>query len=340
MRMKKLMLFAVAALALASCSKTFDTNKSEGTAIGFGTWAETLTKARAQGSSTFVSGDSFNVEGFKTVGGANTTVFDDVAVSYDGTNWTYTNTRFWDSNATSYTFFAVSNPTTALTFAADGTIAATAVTFAGNNNDILLANSVEVEPPYSSTPVALTFKHIGSLVDLKVKKSATLDDADATVAITAVALEKIDGAGNVAVTGYTSNVPAVAWTGLDGNTTYTNASGVTPVATLPTDVGTTGDDLINTLVVIPQTLADTKILKISYTITDAAGTVNTFTNTEIKLNQFDKTDDTDNTTPFITGWEAGKHYVYTLTIDANTINFTGSITDWDTAVNGYNYLVQ
>ena len=342
MRMKKLMLFAVAALALASCSKTFDTGKSEGSAIGFGTWAETLTKARAAGASTFVSGDSFNVEGFKTLAGSPVTVFDDVAVNYDGTNWTYTNTRFWDSNATSYTFFAVSNPTTALTFAADGTIAATAVTFAGNNNDILLANSVEVLPANykSNVPVALVFKHIGSLVDLKVKKSAGLNTANATVAIAAVSLEKIDGAGKVAVTSYSTNVPTVAWTELDGNTTYTNASGVTPVETLPTNVGTTGDNLINTLVVIPQTLADTKILKISYTITDAAGTVNTFTNTEIKLNQFDKTDDTDNTTPFITGWEAGKHYVYTLTIDANTINFTGSITDWDTAINGYNYLVQ
>jgi len=344
MRMKKLMLFAVAALALASCSKTFDTGKSEGSAIGFGTWAETLTKARAAGASTFVSGDSFNVEGFKTLAGSPVTVFDDVAVNYDGSKWAYENTRFWDSNATSYTFFAVSSPNTALTFGADGKIAATAVTFAGNNNDILLANSVEVLPANykSDVPVALVFKHIGSLVDLKVKKSAGLNTAGATVAITAVSLEKIDGAGKVAVTGYSTNVPTVAWTELDGNTTYTNASGVTPVATLPTNVGTTGDDLINTLVVIPQTLADTKILKISYTIKDAANNVNTFTDKEIKLNLFDTTENTTNGSPDtpISSWEAGKHYVYTLTIDANTINFTGSITDWDTAINGYNYLVQ
>lgn len=339
--MKKLMILAVAAITLASCSNTFEIKHHEGTAIGFGTWAETLTRARTQGTSTFVNGDSFNVEGFKTLTASTPTVFNDVPVSYDGTNWTYENTRFWDSNASNYTFFAVSSPTTALTFAADGTIEATAVTFSGENNDILLANSVVVEPPYSNTPVALTFKHIGSLVDLKVKKSATLNTAGATVAITGVTIEGVSDEATVAVSGYSTNVPTVAWASLanEDNSTYGITSGVVD-CTLPTDVGTSGDDLINTLIVIPQTLTDAKIVKISYTIEDAAGTINTFTNKVIKLNQFDKTDNTSNEAPFITSWEAAKHYVYTIQIDANTINFTGSITDWTTEDPGYNYLIQ
>lgn len=336
-----ILIVAAVALATVSCSRNYDVNPSgEGTAIGFGTWAENLTRARAAGASTFGSGDSFKVEGFKTLAGSPSTVFDDVTVSTtDGTNWTYENTRFWDKTATSYTFFAVSSPDTELTFAADGKIAATAVTFSGENNDILLADQVDVAPAnFSNTPVALTFKHIGSLVDLKVKKSAALNSASATVAITGVTLEKIDGAGKVAVTGYTTNVPSVAWTELDGNTTYGITSGAVD-CTLPTNVGTTGDNLINTLVVIPQTLDDTKILKISYTITDAAGNVNTYNDVEVKLNQFDEDDDTENgPSDFISSWEAGKHYIYTLTIDANTINFSGTITDW-TTVNGYNYLL-
>ncbi len=341
MRMKKLIILVAAAIAAVACSRTFDTAPAKEQAIGFGTWADQLTKARTAGASTFGAGDSFTVEGFKTLSGSPVTVFNDVTVSTtDGTNWTYENTRFWDKNATGYTFFAVSSPNTALTFAADGKIAATNVTFSGNNNDILLADQVDVAPAnFTNTPVDLQFKHIGSLVDLKVKKSAGLNTANATVAITAVALEKIDGAGKVAVTGYSTNVPTVAWTELDGNTTYTNTSGVSSVATLPANVGTTGDNLINTLVVIPQTLADAKILKISYTITDAAGNVNTYSNVEVKLNKFDGDDDTENgPSDFITSWEAGKHYIYTLTIDANTINFSGSITDWD-VVNGYHYLL-
>lgn len=348
MRMKKIMIFAVAALTLAACSKTFDHNKvaSEGNAIGFGTWAEQLTKVRTAGASTFGNGDSFKVEGFKTLAGSPVTVFDDVTVSTtDGSTWTYENTRFWDSNATSYTFFAVSSPNTALTFAADGTIAATTVTFSGENNDILLANSVPVLPANykSDVPVALVFKHIGALVDLKVKKSAGLNTANATVAITGVTIEGVSDEATVAVTGYSTNVPTVAWASLanSDNSTYGITSGAVD-CTLPGNVGTTGDDLINTLVVIPQELGDTKILKISYTITDAAGTVNTFTNKEIKLNLFDTTENTTNGSPDtpISEWVAGNHYIYTLTIDANTINFSATITDWTTAVNGYHYLLQ
>ena len=277
MRMKKIMIIAVAAIALVACSKTFDHNKSatEGNAIGFSTWAETLTKARTAGTSEFGDGDAFVVEGIKNPGESQSVVFNNESVSTtDGTTWSYTNTRYWDLDATSYMFYAVSSPDTPLTLGTDGKIAATSVTFSGENNDILLADAVPVTPTYGN-PVHFNFKHIGALVDLKVKKTPAL--ATATVSITDMQLEKIDGSGKVAVTGYSSNVPTVAWTDLDGNTTYTRTSGVTDV-TLPTNVATDGTDyLINTLVVIPQTLGNTKILKISYKIKDAANNENIFT---------------------------------------------------------------
>ncbi len=341
MRMKKFLILSAAVLGAVACSNTYEVKTAPEKAIGFGTWTETLTKARTAGTSTFGSGDSFVVEGIKTVESNPSTVFDNVTVSTtDGSTWTYENTRFWDSSASKYDFYAVSSPNTVLTLGTNGTIAATDVTFSGKNNDILLANSVEVIPPYGS-PVALHFNHIGALVDLKVKKSATLNTASATVAITGVTLENIDGEGKVAVTGYSSNVPSVSWTNLDGNTTYGITSGAVD-CTLPTDVGTTGDDLINTLVVIPQTLTDAKILKISYKITDQAGNENIFSNKEIKLNLFDTEENTTNGSPDtpISAWAAATHYIYTLTIDANMISFTADINDWSTPiVNGYNYLL-
>ena len=337
--MRKIMFFAVAAIAAVACSKTYNVKSVSEQEIGFSTWAENLTKARAQGASEFVSGDSFNVEGFKTVDGANTTVFDDVEVSTtNGSAWTYEDIRFWDSNASQYTFFAVSSPTTDLnlTFDAEGKIAATAVTFDGKNNDILLADQVDVANADFNKIVNLVFSHIGSLVDLKVKKGSNLETG--TLAITKVTLEEIDGTGTVAVTGYTDKKPAVEWAFDAATVNYTNESCVESV-TLPTDVKTDGTDyLLNTLVVAPQELADAKILKISYTIKDAAGNVSTYTDKVIPLNQFDKTDNKTNTAEFITAWEAAKHYVYTLTIDANTIVFSGSITDW-TTVEGYHYLL-
>ena len=356
MRMKKLMILAVAAIALVACSRTFEHHATEGAAIGFNTWAEHMTKARAQGASAFTNGDSFVVEGFKTVSSNDVNVFDNVTVSTtDGSTWTYTNTRYWDSNASSYTFFAVSSPTTTIEFEGDGTINATAVTFSGKNNDILLANSVDVAPANfkSDVPVAFTFKHLGALVDLKVKKTTALDDA--TVEITAISIEGVDDEATVAVSGYTSNVPTVAWGSLanEDSSTYTNASGVTSV-TLPNDVSSaSADALITSLIVIPQSLsAATKLVKISYTITDNANNVNTFNNKTVALNAFDLTDyPTDDNagtagnqynegTQMASSWVAGTHYIYTLTIDANAINFTGTITDWtDPATSGYYYLV-
>lgn len=355
--MKRYIFFIAAALlAAVSCSKIYDATPvtPDSTPIGFGTWAETLTRARTQGSSTFGDGDSFVVEGIKNpgAGASQSVVFDNTTVSTtNGSDWTYTNTRYWDLGATGYIFYAVSSPTTTttLTLAADGTISPTSVTFSGENNDILLADAVPVAPAAYGTPVALNFKHVGALVDLKVKKTTNLDGS--TVAITDMQLEKIDGTATFSVTGYTSNVPSVSWGAGDGNTTYTRTSGVTDV-TLPANVSSSSaDDLINTLIVMPQTLTDAKILKISYTITDAANNVNTFTDKEIKLNLFDNTDyptdddtDTDGNqynggTP-ITSWAAATHYIYTLTIDAKAISFTASITDWATpATNGYYYLV-
>lgn len=344
MRMKKIMIFAVAALTLAACSKTFDHNKSEGAAIGFGTWAETLTK-RTQGASEFVANDTFVVEGYKTIGGSPSEVFDNVTVTASGSpiTWDYTNHRFWDINATSYSFFAVSSPTTALAFEDDGTITATEIDFAGNNNDILVANQVNVakgDSPYFNNyaTVPFVFKHIGALVDLKIAKTSSLNDA--TVAIEKVSLIAIAKTAKVAITGYTTLVPTIAWTDHSyDNYTDVNTLGVS-TKTLPTNVSSsTPDDLIDDLIVMPQTLTDTKLLRITYKITDGANNENTYTDVDIKLNKFDKTNDTDNTTPFITAWEAGKHYTYTLTIGANIINFSGTITDWTAEDAGYHYLL-
>ena len=336
--MKKAVLLAAAALSLVACGKTYLDEPVAQNSIGFNTWTNNLTKAdtRTAGDSEFVDGDSFVVEGIKTVG-TSSVVFDNVTVTKNGTDWKYDNTRYWDSKASAYAFYAVSSPNTTLSFGTEGKIVATEVTFSGEDNDILLANSVNVAPANFGKPVDFLFKHIGALVDLKVKKAAALNDA--TVAITGVSFEKIDGTAKFAVTGYSSNVPTVEWTNRDGNTSYNNNSGVVKVETLPNNVPTTATDLINKLVVIPQELTDSRLLKISYTITDGDNNVNTFNDVEIKLNQFDKVDDTDNEDEFISTWEASKHYVYTLTISANAITFTADITDW-TSVEGYHYLVK
>jgi len=344
--MKNFMILAVVALATIACSRTYDINPASEQEIGFSTWTETMTKARTQGTSTFASGDDFAVYGYKVNTSGNDVVFDDVTVSTtDGSTWTYSPKRFWDQSATSYTFYAVSpaaTGTAATVNAETGVISSASITFAGNDNDILVADKKEVANADFNNTVALVFNHIASLVDFKVKKHSNLGDA--VLAITSFSISDIDATGTFAISdAYTSTHPVVTWTE-SAYASYDNTKGVTSV-TLPTAVTTTGNDLIDDLVVMPQAFrsaansdSNVQTVNIAYTITDEDSNVNTFS-TSFELKLFDDVDDEDNADTIIESWEAGKHYTFYITINANVIEFSASITDW-TAVSGYNYLVQ
>lgn len=389
MRMKKILILAVAATALVACAKSFDKSTSEGQAIGFGTWTEVMTKAvtpadvRKAGDNHFKSGDSFAVYGYKSAAddtGKSTVFDDDVVVATadngtDATTWDYNNHRFWDLNFAKYTFFGVSpsNLGTAGTVDAQTGSISTSVEFAGNNNDVLIANKTVVEK--GSTPyfnnygvVNLVFNHAASLVDIIVKKSSALADPT-TVNITAFELENILSKGTLAVSEYAASTPfkptiALAnWTG-DGNTaTYNPTKGATSI-TLPVvvveDGNFPGDDasdvpaditynkVINNLVVMPQQFAATgtsrQQIKMTYTITTTDAGSNTSTNTYadniLYLSDFDNIDDKAQDDTKVASWEPGKHYIFYITIDANEIKFSASINDWDTTIiNGYHYLL-
>ena len=347
-----ILIVAAVALATVSCSRNYDVNPAgEGAEIGFGTWAENLTKARVPGSNTFTNGDDFAVYGYKEVTSpaSKTTVFDDVVVSTtDGTTWTYTPTRFWDPSTDSYTFFAVSPAaigTAATVTPQTGEITSASITFAGNDNDILVADKKTVAKANYGQTVPIVFNHIASLVDFKVDKDTNLGDA--VLAITSFSISNIDKIGTFGVSdAYTSTHPVVTWNCDNSDAanlgTYTNTSGVTSVATLPTDVANTAgaEFLIDSLVAMPQafrTTGNKQTVNIEYTIKDEANNVSTYTKSfDLKL--FDDVDDRDNEDTIIAGWEAGKHYTFIITIDANKIDFSASITPWVTAT-GYNYLL-
>ena len=368
-------ILAAFAITLASCSKIYDATpvNTDPTPIGFGAWTEVLTKAaRVPGTSTFTASgyqeNDLAVYGYKhRASGAPTdvTVFDDVVVSTtNGTTWTYSPKRFWDTGYDSYIFYAVSPAAVGTEGTVDpqtGEITSASITFAGNNNDILVADKktvLKTDTPvnFGNGSVAygavnLVFNHIASLVDLKVKKSTDLNDA--TVAVTAIALENINKVNNFTVSdAYTSTHPVVNWnngfTASGSNTgTYSNTGenkGVNDVATLPANVTSdaAGDFLINNLVAMPQTFRSAgdyiQRVKISYTVTVAGSGTNTYTDITIPLHTFDGTNDTDNTADFKSEWEAGKHITYYITINARAIEFTASISDWGSD-SGYHYLV-
>ena len=372
MRMKKIMIFAVAAIALVGCTKTYDYTPVAKSEINFNTWAEQLTKVRTQGTSTFAAGDDFAVYGFKDkTSPAPATVFDDVEVSTtNGTTWTYTTSRFWDSNYDKYIFFAISPA--AIGTEADGTNSSTnvnpqtgafvtrAITFAGNDNDILVADKKDVDKgdaPYFGgyAIVPLVFNHVASLVDIKVKKAPTLHDA--TVTVSAFGLSDIDNVGQLSVSSaYTDSHPVATWTGT-ARTTYGPGSGVTPVSIAsPIAIDEDGDFdpasptvpsgstmLVNNLVVLPQTFraaggSNPQKITMTYKIAVTGSADTQYEDVDLYFYDFDNVNDADNDDTKIASWEPGKHYTFYITIDAHKIDFSATITDW-TAVSGYNYLI-
>lgn len=253
MRMKKLMILAVAAIALVACSRTFEHHATEGQAIGFNTWGNVLTKAitdpRTAGTNSFGVGDSFAVYGYKSASddSGKATVFDDdeVEMTVAGTpgTWVYSPLRFWDSNYDKHTFFAISPSSVGTAATVDpqtGAVSTSAsVSFAGNNvaSDVLVADKKTVLKAAYNTQVQLDFNHIAALVDFKVSKAPNLTDA--TVKVTAFQLSNIENAGTFSVTSdYNGSVYGATPTGLNpivtwstGNTTgtYGPTNGVTPV---------------------------------------------------------------------------------------------------------------
>jgi|GEM_PF-964950 len=264
MRMKKFLILSAAVLGAVACSNTYEVKTAPEKAIGFGTWAETLTKAvadptnpRVQGTNYFRQGDGIVVYGSKTDTDPDpdqtSVVFDgiDVVATAEGgepaaaTTWDYNNHRFWDTNAESYTFFAVSPKdklATTTTTATDGAFVTSSLSFAGNDNDILVADKVVVEKgsaPYFNNygTVNLVFNHAAALVDLNVKKSPALTDA--VVKISAIAFGNVKKTGVLELTSAkynktistrttVPNITVAEWTASNPGA-YLPAEGVTPV---------------------------------------------------------------------------------------------------------------
>ena len=370
--MKKLMILATcAAIAAVACTKIHEvTPVTQGPEIGFGTWADVMTKGRTATDTNFGSGDKFNVFGSKTVSSTTSVVFNGDEVSFDGTNWNYSPARFWDPSASGYNFFAISPAEllpTDMSAAAKETAATTGafstkeLTFDGTvAYDVLVAKKTPVAPAAYNTPVNLDFQHVASLVDVKIKKSYALKDA--TVTVTAISLENIVKKGTYNVASY------VTTAGADLNKPVVAVANWTPAASEATGsfAGTTGAvgqygyasvegealsgtplNAFTSFVAMPQALvpatgANPQQIKISYTITTTVGETITHSNKTVAFAAFDTVDNKVNTdTQAATAWNPNTHYIYTLTLDAHKIDFTASITNWDsTVIYGYYNLVQ
>ena len=93
---------------------------------------------------------------------------------------------------------------------------------------------------------------------------------------------------------------------------------------------------------MPQQLSDdTQKLHLEYDIITQVSPeiLKTSYTADVDLIDFITADkDNNNGTPVPAYWAPGYHYTYTVTIGANAISFTASITNW-TDVNGFNYIL-
>ena len=356
MRMKKLFFFAAIAAIAVSCAKTSEIKPVSEQSIGFDTWTSNLTKSPHLG---FPTGAKFDVFGYKQTGETKTTAFNGDDVTYDGEAWNYSNVQFWDRTTDSYTFFAIApanivpvDPENLTVPAQNGLFVTNDITFDGKNNDVMIAKKTTVIKDNYGLEVGLVFYPKAALFDLKFKKAKNLKEASVT--INSVSITNIQTKGHLTVSKYEGdNTPLVTWSVASSPATddFDNTHGITPVS-MPvtiakgTEHGTNNSEfLINNLIVMPQTLVDgAQQLTIDYTVTASGKNFNK-TRT-IDLNQFDLTDMTDggreeddqNVEPFLTSWEAGKHYTYYLTINADIIVFSATISDW-TDVNAFRYII-
>jgi len=350
----------VAALATIACSRTYDVNPEAQQAIGFGTWAETMTKqSLTQTTGTFAVDDNFKVYGIKTVNTTNTTVFNGVTVTKKAASpetWDYSPKQYWDASASSYTFYAIAPAADGYTVdAATGAISVSpTITFTGKDSDILVAqqnvvNETDGSGNFNSfAAVPLIFNHAAALVDVKVKISAGLVAAGATVQVSSIELQNISTEGTYTVAGGYTTAPAAVWTPSTPAAGTTGAfdaddGSIDASTNLNVDLDDSGLVLINSLVVLPQDFRTTgdyiQKLNIAYNITQTGGSATNYTPAAFNLKEFDTDDDTSNDAS-VTGWAPGTHYTYIVTIDAHTIEFTASISDWSTTdANAYYYLV-
>lgn len=373
MRMKKLMIFAVAAIALVACTKTYEKEETPQQEIGFGTWNDVMTKAV---KTAFGNGDTFDIYGFKWNDGPDdeTNVFKGYTATYNSSTqkWNYSPKRYWDSNFDHYTFFAAS-PAGRLAeadYVQSGLFVSNELDYNGSDEVLLVAQKKVVDNASYGNTVPLLFKHTASLVDIKFKKHSEL--ADAVVTVNSIKLSGIQTKGKFTVDSYNgSNDPVgITVSGVDGlgweraETPVVNAENAgnaaapyihTSNVTLDSGegVGTANAAaLISDLVLMPQVLSKTEGPKItiSYTITTGSGgdadTI-VYTNKEFYFGLFDSTEpddpgqpgDKQNSDPRVSAWMPNVHYTYYITINANAIEFSASIDTWATDDAHY-YLVQ
>ena len=286
---KATMSLAAILLLTAACTDELNDRPADtGRAIAFTPAAET--RAAVEGSA-LPSGSSFSVWGWYGTGNEiNKNVFDGNTVTESGGTWGYTGgTQYWIPGMT-YNFYGV-YPAGYGSCNNSGVI--TVDNFdCSNAVDLMTATATGLLGDGAPT-VAMEFQHLLS----KVNIVATVEGGSCIV--TSVTFSGMATKGNYKST--------VGWTGATTGYFTSNKEKI---------LNTIGVDLLDDLLLIPQTVTDQFKIMVSYTLDGVQ------MSQEIALPNS------------ISQWDAGQSYKYTLTFKGNNIIFTVNVASWNSSTGG------
>lgn len=333
--MKKNLLVAAAVLLAAGCAKVTTVDTAEPQEIKLEGYTYAVTKAPIANDAT-LSGTGYDmlVHAIHVNGNESSEYFTKSGVTFKesgSTNkWAGTTPQYWPSEGT-LTFNAISpvtiNPgktiltSTSFTYAngAVSEIKATLNDNSTNQADVLVAKTViDQDKTNNADGVEMTFYH--ALAQIVV--TAKTQNETPTAKIKSIKLNNTAQAGTLSATNLSNeNGPAFKWTassytvtGIDFNGGFINGSNLTT---------TESDESIGILVLpVDEKDATTKYsITVNYDLGSNKGLEST-----LELLSTD--------TGKISKWEAGKKYVYNLTITATEILIAPSVDNWDDPATG------
>ena len=323
--MKKILLAAVAALAIVGCSQNEEIEKAgEKAEINFGTVVKAGTKAAITETDNFAT---FTVRAYKTedkmvAAPALSSVFmNDLLVerTLPNTEWTHTGTFYWPLSG--YVQFFATSPKQALKVTTGYPTFDYTIATADKQVDLVAANVIDAEKTKSA--VDLAFQHLLTQINFSIKG----DTKDFTYTVTKLELK---GAKDKSTFTFNGSEIIGSWgtpeiSAADVSYVYDKASlSVTPVTADPdkeTAFEATGNALF---MLMPQTLEG-----VTLEITYSAAPMSDLTA---------KTFDGVKTVNLTGTWGMGKSIRYTLklTSDAADITFNPSVSGWGDETPGTN----
>lgn len=363
--MKKFFILAAAALvAIAACSKneadTASYEKSK--VINFNTVAGKATKAPITGTTYSYDLPSFGVFAWYLASGnwntaaANSSAvsyMDDVEIRFDDDKDIWAPHNGTDAFVNYYwplegklTFIAYSPKSAATaTFSNAGVLTLTGFTVnttVANQVDLLYsaiaadktqnedyyedtANSKDSETSGENKGVNIEFKHALSQVIFQAKTADEVYNAGYSFKVNTITVNAASTATSMTVTNPTTTQLASAittWNSPGTNVNYAVSSTAFPAAANTYLTKTLSDPIGAPLLMIPVT---------AFATTDPTVTINYTmyrTDDNQALGSKEVTIHFDDIDDMVTAWQAGKKYVYNLTIDLQKIYFNPSIVDW------------